>query len=278
MIKKIIVGVDGSEDSFEAYRSSCEVAEFLNASIEVIYVIDTRKTEIPYIYSSTFNDISYEKIYIPPDPEMTAFYAKMKDDLRKFGQNCLDKCGSISCYPEIEKSMKLVDGIPQDVIIELSENPNTLILIGRHGENGKFHTSVLGSTAEEVIRRSKSPVLITGKAVRSLKRIAYYHTVGGSARNAVEFLVGNFNRSDVQLYVIHQKKDEIPAEILDSFSGGISSIPADNESSLLKVIEANNFDVVISGAHGRHRIADFVMGSTAVHLMRKSSIPLFIVN
>jgi nucleotide-binding universal stress UspA family protein len=39
-----------------------------------------------------------------------------------------------------------------------------------------------------------------------------------------------------------------------------------------------NFDAVVTGARGKHRIADFILGSTAIHLVRKSSIPLFIVN
>ena len=277
MIRKVVVGIDGSEDSFHAYQSACELAETLNAAMEVIFVVDTRKTEIPYIYTSTFNDISYEKIYIPPDPDLVSFYKKLKKDIRKFGENCISRCLDYECYPEIDKKMAIIEGVPQDILLERS-SLDTLIVIGRHGENGKFHSSVLGSTTEELIRRSEVPVMVIEAPVRSFGNIAYYHINGASTDHVVDFILDNFNRKDVILTVIHQKKCEIPGKILESFQGSIKNSLIDSESGLFEDLHDNRYDTVIAGVHGKHKLAEFIMGSAAVHLVRKSNIPLFIVN
>lgn len=277
MINKILVGIDGSGDSFNAYKSACELAETLNAVMEVVFVVDTRKTEIPYMYTSTFNDIAYEKIYIPPDPEMVSFYTKMKDDLRKFGENCLARCKEYACYPEIDKKMVILEGVPQDVLLEKVKG-ESLIVIGRHGENGKFHSSVLGSTTEELIRRSNVPVLVVENPVKSIKEIAYCHTSGASTEHTLDFLLDNFNRRGVNLTVIHQKKCEIPVRILESFLGDITRITVEHEGRIAAELEKHTFNAVVTGAHGKHKLTDFIVGSAAVHLVRKSRVPLFIVN
>ncbi len=277
MINKILVGVDGSGDSFNAFKSACELAETLSAAMEVIFVVDTRKTEIPYMYTNTFNDISYEKIYIPPDPEMVSFYTKMKEDLRKFGENCIAKCREYKCYPEIQKEMAILEGVPQDILLERVRG-ESLIVIGRHGENGKFHSSVLGSTTEELIRRSGVPVLVVENPVKSIKDMAYCHSPGASTEHTLDFLLDNFNRRTVHLTVIHQKKYEIPARILESFLGNITRITIEHESGMAAELEKHSFDAVVTGVHGKHKLTDFIVGTTAVHLVRKSRVPLFIVN
>ena len=277
MIRRVIVGIDGSEDSFNAYSSACELAEVLNASMEVIFVVDTRKTEIPYMYTSTFNDISFEKIYIPPDPNLVSFYKKMKKDITRFGENCISKCRTHKCYPEINKKMEIIEGIPQDILLEKSSK-DSIIVIGRHGENGKYHSSILGSTTEELTRRAEVPVMIIEDQVKSFRDIACYHMDGDSMDHVIDFLLDNFNRKDVILTVIYQQRTGIPAKILEHFQGTIMKIAIERESMLFEELHKHRYDVMIAGAHGKHKLAEFIVGSAAVHLVRKSTIPLFIVN
>lgn len=76
MIKHILVAVDGSPHSMSALRYGLDIARKNNASIGALFVIDRRKTQMPYMYTGGAYDISYERIYIPPDPQMREFYEK----------------------------------------------------------------------------------------------------------------------------------------------------------------------------------------------------------
>ncbi len=47
--------------------------------------------------------------------------------------------------------------------------------------------------------------------------------------------------------------------------------------TVLQVAERENSDVILVGSHGSHRIRDYLLGSTTVHLLRKSHLPVLIV-
>ncbi len=96
--------------------------------------------------------------------------------------------------------------------------------------------------------------------------------------NLINFILANFNRKDITLTVFYQKKSGIPGEILESFQGDLKYIVIDHESGLFEELQTHRYDAMIAGAHGRHKLAEFVVGSAAIHLVRKSTIPLFIVN
>jgi nucleotide-binding universal stress UspA family protein len=43
-----------------------------------------------------------------------------------------------------------------------------------------------------------------------------------------------------------------------------------------KVAKREKTDLILIGAHGRHKIREYLLGSTASHLIRKSELPVLV--
>ena len=44
------------------------------------------------------------------------------------------------------------------------------------------------------------------------------------------------------------------------------------------MMEKGEVDTFVLGAHGKHKLAEYLLGSVTVHIIRKSSLPVFIVH
>ncbi len=266
MIKEIIVGIDGSEESLHAYKSACLLSKNTGASIHVLYVVDQRRTELPYMYSTTFFDLSYEKIYIPPDQELLSFYKKLRRDMVQFGKNCLKTIKDIDCPSLSPPETEITEGIPFEILIDKAGD-ESMILLGQYGENKNFHKNLLGSTVEEVIRKSDAPVMVCSHPVTKIKRIACFDDGSSSYERVKKFIDTNFSENSVDITRYTQRSD---ADTEDA-------VRIKNEAELLEAVEKEKFDIVLIGAHGKHKVTEYLLGSHAVHLVRKSSCPVIIV-
>ena len=52
MIGQVVVGIDGSEHSLSAFRYAEHFASKLGCELKAVFVIDSRKTELPIIYAT----------------------------------------------------------------------------------------------------------------------------------------------------------------------------------------------------------------------------------
>ncbi len=266
MIKKIIVGIDGSEESLNAYKSACLLSKITGAVLHVVYVIDQRRTELPYMYSTTFFDLSYEKIYIPPDQELLSFYKKLREDMEKFGKNCLKTVKDMNCPSVAPPETEIIEGVPFDILID-EAGDKSMILLGQYGENKNYHNNILGSTVEEVIRKSDVPVMVCSHPVTSIKNIAFFDDGSLSSERIEKFIGSNFSEKKVNVTRYVQKND------MDTEN----TVNIKNETELLEAVEKEKYDIVLIGAHGKHKVTEYLLGSHAVHLVRKSSCPVIIV-
>lgn len=143
-VKRIVVGVDGSEQAAAALEWAIRYARLLNAEIIAVYVIPT-----PMYFG-------FAPGYHPPiapaqlDPELRA------DMKRLFEQ--------VWCKPMVESGLKsrtvLADGRPASVITDVADRENAdLIVVGRRGRGGAAEM-LLGSVSREVTHRSKRPVVV----------------------------------------------------------------------------------------------------------------------
>src|SRR6056297_2696100 len=116
MIKTILTPIDGSPAAFSAFKYSLKLAELLEASVDVFFVVDQRKTQVPFMYAGGAYDITYERIYIPPDQELRDFYDRRKADLHEFGNRCVKNCEQQANELGVSFSSAIVEGYPADVI------------------------------------------------------------------------------------------------------------------------------------------------------------------
>ena len=68
MIGQVVAGIDGSGNSLTAFQYALDLARRVKAEVKVVFVVDSRKTDLPIIYSASQFDYGFERVYIPPDP------------------------------------------------------------------------------------------------------------------------------------------------------------------------------------------------------------------
>ncbi|MCW8408115.1 universal stress protein [Legionella sp. PATHC035] len=140
MYKQIMVAVDDTKASTLALKEAIKLAKNQNSKLRVIHIIDT-------LYEG---DVDRESFV-----ELT----------RKQGQEVLNSMKKILSRAKVEFEMKLSELIPskaqiaEKLVDEATSFSADLIVIGTHGRRG-IHHILTGSVAEEVIRISKTPVLL----------------------------------------------------------------------------------------------------------------------
>ncbi len=135
-----MVAVDDTKASILALKEAIKVAKNQNSKICVIHIIDT-------LYEG---DVDRESFV-----ELT----------RKQGQEVLNSMKKIISRSKVEFEMKLTELTPskakiaEKLVDEATGISADLIVIGAHGRRG-IHHLLTTSVAEEVIRISKTPVLL----------------------------------------------------------------------------------------------------------------------
>ena len=140
MYKQIMVAVDDTNSSTLALKEAIKLAKNQNSKLCVVHIIDT-------LYEG--------------DVDRDSFVALTK----KRGQEVLNSMKKMLSRSKIEFEMKLIELTPskaqiaEKLVDEATSLSADLIVIGTHGRRGLHHI-LTGSIAEEVIRISKTPVLL----------------------------------------------------------------------------------------------------------------------
>jgi nucleotide-binding universal stress UspA family protein len=147
-IKKIVVGVDGSEHSEEALDWAARMAKGMGSEVVAVFAIS------PPVYFDT----GYMAPVAPPqfDPE---WRAAMKKEFEQDWCKALRKAG-------VKYRTVFEDGHPSSVITQVADRVNAdVIVVGRRGRGGVAEL-VLGSVSHQLVLHSKRPVLVIEAAPR----------------------------------------------------------------------------------------------------------------
>jgi nucleotide-binding universal stress UspA family protein len=141
--KKIMIATDGSELVKKAVNTSIELSRLSGAKLYAVYVV------VPATRS--IRDFGWEKTALEHSRHEGEAATRFVEDAAK------------SAGVEVESV--LLEGHPADKIIEFAEqNDIEIIVMGTLGKTG-LTRFLLGSVAENVMRHSKTPVLVVREEV-----------------------------------------------------------------------------------------------------------------
>lgn len=133
--KTILFPTDFSDASNVAFQYAVDYARLANAKLLIVHV-----------HEPVLPIIGGEIAYLPPqdtDPQ------RRKLALQKIVPNVAN----------VEYSHRLLNGDPASEIVNLAKSEHVdLIVLGTHGRTG-LERLIMGSTAEQVLRRAPCPVL-----------------------------------------------------------------------------------------------------------------------
>ena len=159
-IKKILYATDLSENALEAFAYAVSLANLYNASLTIVHIlVDLPDAAVTYIGEEQWQEIKdrhlkdAREVLIGKKKHHTA----MREVLTKFCDDAMAECVET---PFVTDEILIKSGDPAENIVEQAEEKNCdLIVMGSHG-HGALLGAMVGSTAQRVIRRSKTPVLL----------------------------------------------------------------------------------------------------------------------
>lgn len=157
----ILVGIDGSPQSFGALRSACDLAQECGKTVEAIAVYD------PYLHYSVFNgvvDVLTEKAAkVFRFEEQNQLHEEIIDTgLAQIYQSHLDVAEKIAADQGVELKKTLLDGKAfQKVLDHVRKTKPWLLVLGRVGVHSLEDETGLGSNVENLLRGCPCDMLIT---------------------------------------------------------------------------------------------------------------------
>lgn len=137
MYKRLLLAVDGSENSLRATDEAVKIASLISdCRIEIIYVVDYSKSKNEILHSQGKEELEYTRRKI-----LSPIEEKVKSK-------------------NIEYKIEILHGYPGPTIIEYANKEKVdMVVIGSRGLNS-LQEMVLGSVSHKVMKRVNCPALI----------------------------------------------------------------------------------------------------------------------
>lgn len=147
-MKKILIAVDGSEDSDKAISHGGELAKGMNSEIVLVAVQRNLKFYLPVL------DYFLKKMEPREEEELEKKFESISRDLLNESEKFMEKDG----VTKVKTVARI--GSPAEEILKVAEEEKVdLIVIGSRGKS--LAKTVFGSVSREVAMQPKFPVLIT---------------------------------------------------------------------------------------------------------------------
>jgi nucleotide-binding universal stress UspA family protein len=157
----ILVGVDGSPQSFGALMTAIDLARTFGKKVETIAVYD------PYLHYSVFNGIvnvlTEQAAKVFRFEEQNQLHEEIIDTgLAQIYQSHLEVAERMANEAGVEIKKTLLDGKPFQKIIDHARKTNPfLIVLGRIGVHSPKDETALGSNVENILRAAPCDVLLS---------------------------------------------------------------------------------------------------------------------
>ncbi len=276
MIKKILVAQDGSNNSAVALEYAVWLAGRFGSTVRGIFVVDTILLEGPFFY-----DLSASMGVEP----FVNFSEKMREALEERGKVVLEGFTETCSKASVPSETLMASGIVAKEICRAAKLSD-LIVMGRKGDTEEFETGLLGSVAEGVVRRSRTPVLLVPKEFRPVKNPLLVYDGSDNANDAMRIAAEFARVSGKVLTVVSVGTaggaDENLVDAMDylksyDIKGSFKELKGEPPLEIVKYYREAGHDMLFMGATHRSRVVELVLGSTAEYVLRAVDGPVVVV-
>lgn len=284
---KILLAVDGSDQSYEAVRSLKYLARA--EELHIAHVLDVPTPAYPMMMPEVAQEL----------------YETVERNMRDDGNRLLDRILSLLPMDAGPVTKHLVVGSPADQIVALAEQHQVgLTLLGTRGL-GPIKERLIGSVAHRVLTFAPGAKLILPGTMKALKRILVPLQGPQDAEQALSFLQQKLFREAATLTLFTVLPHTRPPWPVDAASAEQMEIHALrnaqdflNETAakftamghqvrvaaalgtpvegILREAKASNTDLLLLGSRGRHGLTRMVLGSVSHALLHQGTYPLMI--
>jgi nucleotide-binding universal stress UspA family protein len=197
MITSLLVAVDSSAYARAAQDQAVALGGAYQARVTGLYVLDIRYVEMP-----PYVDYSYTFEAVPP----TLMPLDVMESFRAKSERILNDLREFVSAAGLAVDTRTEEGVPSQIIADVGR-AHDLIIMGKRGEHAKWGRDLLGSTAENVARRSATPVLLVESAYRPLAKALVMFDGSDPANRALKMAADLAIRTGLTLSVLTVEDD-----------------------------------------------------------------------
>lgn len=284
---KLLLAVDGSDNSYEAVRSLKYLARA--EALHLLHVLDVPRPAYPFMMPEVAQEM----------------YQTVERNMRDDGARLLDRIVSLLPLDTGPVTKHLVVGPPADQIVALAEQLNAdLIILGSRGL-GPIKERLVGSVSHRALTFGPGAKLILPGPLKRLHHILLPLQGSYDAEHALSFLQQKLFREPptVTLFTAlpHTRPpwpvDAVSAEHMEthSLSTGknflgevaaklrqygyqtrVSATLGTPVEGILEEAKASSADLILVGSRGHQGITRMVLGSVSHALLHQGTYPLMI--
>lgn len=284
---KLLLAVDGSDNSYEAVRSLKYLARA--EALHLLHVLDVPQPAYPFMMPEVAREM----------------YQTVERNMRDDGTRLLDRIVSLLPLDAGPVTKHLVVGPPADQIVALTEQLNVgLILLGSRGL-GPIKERLVGSVSHRALTFGTGAKLILPGPLKALHHILLPLQGSYDAEHALAFLQQKPFREapTITLFTVlpHTRPpwpvDAVSAEHMETHSlnrgkdfleetavklqqwGYQTRVSAKLGTPVDGILEeaiVSHTDLILVGSRGRRGIARMVLGSVSHALLHQGTYPLMI--
>ena len=273
-MKRFLVPTDGSEPASKGVRYAVALAQRYKAMLIGVHVVDVKLLEGPFL-----RDISASLGTAP----YVNYQGNIAMLLEERGRAALDYLADTCREAGVPCEIDQITGMVVNSIVEKSQKTD-LIVIGRGGEHSQWLDGLVGSTTAAVVRRAKTPVLVTGTEKMRHRLFVVAYDGSPHARTALEKAARIAVEWQVPCHVL-VVGDESARHLLDEARAVLNNLPVqvnyvlrqgDPSETIVEYTGESGADLLIMGAYGHTKVRELVVGSTTAYALNHAPCPLLL--
>jgi nucleotide-binding universal stress UspA family protein len=284
---KLLLAVDGSDNSYEAVRALKYLARA--EELHIVHVLDVPSPAYPMMMPEVAQEL----------------YESVERNMRDDGTRLLDRIVALLPLDAGPVTKHLVVGSPVDQIVALAEQLKVgLILVGARGL-GPIKERLVGSVSHRVLTFGPGAKLILPGPLKALHHILLPLQGSYDADHALTFLqqkpfrepptitlftvlphtrppwpVDAVSAQHMETHSLGKAKDfldEIAAKLkLYGYQTRVVTMLGTPVDGILQEAKALNPDLILAGSRGRRGLTRMVLGSVSHALLHQGTYPLMI--
>jgi nucleotide-binding universal stress UspA family protein len=272
-----LVPVDSSAHAQSALSHALALGKVYQARITGLYVLDIRYLEMP-----PYLDYSYTFEAVPP----TMVTLDVMEKFRVKSERLLNDVREAVEREVLPVEVRTEEGVPSQVIADVGAS-HDLVVMGKRGEHAKWGRDLLGTTSEQVVHRSATPVLLAESEYRPMHKAVVLFDGSHPANRALKLAADVAAHAKMSLKVVTADDDASQGDFTQEEAKAYLSplplevsyavVPGRADKAAAGVLGEEPADLVIMGMRGHSALHDFILGSTAEQLMRAVEIPVLLV-
>lgn len=286
MYEKILVPVDGSSGAAEVLHHVSEIAQWADATIQLLFIADTTRDSVTVVEGQTV------------------------DALAQRGEDIVEEAGKTLDTLGVTYETDVVQGNPAPTIAEYADRYDyDLIVMPTHGREG-LSRYILGSVTEKVIRLSNIPVLTarmqpdeeltfpydsilipidgSAEAIHAAQHGLSFAAVLNATVHVLSVVDDASLGLDVRSKSSEQHGEQAATDAVEEIASEAEARDITDvithvkhgtpDEEIRSCVEANDIHAIVMGTTGRHGTDRILLGSVAEKTARSATTPVITVS